>query len=72
MDKELFDDLVAACHEAIEHERGNIQLKSNTVTISNEEIELHQLIHHKISGLSRPNKQRVVGYVDGLLQNQTG
>ena len=39
MEKKLFNDLVAACHEAIEHERGNIKLNSNTVTIADDELE---------------------------------
>ena len=39
MEKELFDELIAACHEAIAHEIGNIKLNSNIVTMSDKEIE---------------------------------
>jgi len=68
MDKELFDDLIAACEEAIEHEKGNIRLKSNIVSIPDEEIEMHQLLFHKVSSLSQPDKQRLIEYADELLQ----
>ena len=70
MSKDLFDDLVSACHEAIEHEKGNIKLKSNIVSVSDEELEMNQLIFRKISGLSKPDKQRVARYADELLQAQ--
>jgi len=72
MSKDLFDDLVAACHEAIEHERGNIKLKSNIVSVSDDELEINQLIFHKIAGLSKPDKQRIVRYADELLQASNG
>ena len=39
MDKDLFDNLIASCNEAIEHEKGNIKLKSTIVTIPDDEIE---------------------------------
>jgi hypothetical protein len=31
VDKELFDDLMASCNEVLEHQRGNIQLKTTTL-----------------------------------------
>ncbi|MCL2197484.1 MAG: hypothetical protein FWB80_01035 [Defluviitaleaceae bacterium] len=68
MRKELFDELVAACNEAIEHERGNIKLESNTVTIPDDEIEISQLFFQKFSNLSQPNRKKVNQYIDELLQ----
>jgi hypothetical protein len=41
MEKELFDDLIASCNEAIEHEKGNIKLKSTVVTIPDERNRNH-------------------------------
>jgi preprotein translocase subunit SecA len=67
VEKELFDDLIAACNDAIEHEKGNIKLKSNTVTISDEEIERNQLFFRQFDNLSEPNKQKAVKYVNELL-----
>ena len=66
MEKEMFDELIAACHEALEHERGNITLKSNTITLSDEEAERHQLFHQNFSRLSDAGKQKVIQYVDEL------
>ena len=33
MKKELFEDLVAALHESIEYEKGNVQLKTTILEI---------------------------------------
>jgi len=38
MEKELFDDLITACNEAIEYEKGNIELKTNIIEIPDEDI----------------------------------
>jgi len=43
MAENLFNDLVAALNEAIEHDRGNIKLNSNVVTIADNELETCQL-----------------------------
>jgi len=72
MEKELFDDLIAACHEAIAHEKGKIKLKSNVVTIPDDDVDFSYLIYQKIAGMTDSNKQRVAGYVDGLLQATNG
>jgi len=45
MEKELFNDLVAALHESIEYEKGNINLKATTLEIPDEEIERNQLFY---------------------------
>jgi hypothetical protein len=42
MEKELFDDLVAALHESIAYEKGDIQLKTTTLEIPDAEIEKNQ------------------------------
>ena len=67
MEKNLFDDLIAACHEAIEHEKGNIKLKSNIITIPDEEIEAAQLLYRKIEGLPDAKKQKAMKYIDDLI-----
>jgi len=68
----VFEDTMQGLQEALAHARGEIQLRTHTVAIDDEDLELHQLISFKMSELSKSNKQRVVGYVDGLLQAQTG
>ena len=66
MEKELFDDLVAACHEAIEHEKGNLKLKSHVVTIPDDEAEASQLLYRKIEGLTEAKKLKAMRYIDEL------
>ena len=68
MEKELFDELIAACNEAIEHEKGNITLNTNTITLTDEEIETSQLLHRKFSMLPENGKQKAMEYLDELLQ----
>jgi len=65
MDKELFDDLVLSLNEAVEYEKGNINLKTTVIEIPDEEI----LFYHIYNKLSEPNKQKAMNYVAGLLNN---
>ena len=66
MEKSLFDDLVAACNEAIEYEKGNIQLKSRTLTIPDDEVVSAQLLFRKIEKLSESKRQKAMRYIDEL------
>lgn len=68
MDKELFDDLIASCKEVIEYNKGNIQLKTTTLEIPDDELEGDNLLWYKITVLPEPKKQKVVSYVDELLR----
>ena len=68
MDKELFDDLIASCREAIEHKKGNLQLKTTTLEIPDEEIERSQIFYQNFERLPETSKQKVMQYVDELLQ----
>jgi len=44
MDKNLFDDLIASCNEVLAYRRGEIQLKTTTVEIPDDELEPSQLL----------------------------
>jgi len=66
MEKELFDDLIASCNEAIEHEKGNIKLKSNVVTIPDEEIEAIS----RFNRLSKKNKHIAMVLINELYQQR--
>jgi len=68
----VFDDIMQGLHEIEEYQKGNISLKSHFVTSSNDEIEMSQLLFRKFSELSELNKQRVVMYMDELLQATIG
>jgi hypothetical protein len=65
MEKELFDDLVLSLNEAIEYEKGNLQLKTTVLEIPDEEIVFYN-IYNK---LSESNKQKAMKYVNELLHN---
>jgi len=69
MDKDLFDDLVSALNEAIEYEKGNIQLKTTTLEIPDEEIERNQLFLQSFEMLTESHKQRAIKYVNELLHS---
>jgi hypothetical protein len=64
----VFDDFMQGLHEIEEHQKGNLQLRTHTVTISDDELDSSLLIYQKLAGMSEIHKQRVAGYVDGLLQ----
>jgi len=66
MEKELFDDLIASCNEAIEHEKGNIKLKSTVVTIPDEEIEAIS----RFNRLSKKNKHIAMVLINELYQQR--
>ena len=68
MEKELFDDLIAALHESIEYEKGNINLKATALEIPDEEIERNQLFYQNFDKLSEPYKRKAIKYVDDLLR----
>ena len=64
----VFDDIMQALHEVEEHQKGNIQLNSNIVSIPDDEIEANQVISRQIRKLSNENKQKVMQYTAELLQ----
>ena len=66
MDNKLFDDLIAACHDAIAYEKGNIQLKSRTIAIPDDEVESAQLLYRKIERLPESARQKAMQYIDEL------
>jgi hypothetical protein len=66
MEKELFDDLIASCNQAIEHEKGNIKLKSTVVTIPDEEIEAI----NKFNRLSKKDKHTAMIFINELYQQR--
>lgn len=68
MDKSLFSDLVSALNEAIEYEKGNIELRTTVVEISDEEIERNQIFYENFDKLPEPHKVKAINYVNDLLQ----
>jgi len=72
MDKNLFDDLMASCSEVLAYRRGEIQLKTTTLEIPDDELEPAQLLFQKIEQLPESAKQKAIQYVDQLLQVAVG
>jgi len=68
MNKELFDDLMTSCNEAIEHEQGKIKLKSKIIEISDDEVAFYS----KYQKLSENAKQAMHIILDEMLQAQSG
>ena len=68
----VFDDIMEGLHEIEEYQKGNIELRTNTVSIPDEDLEIHQLLFHKVSGLSKFDKKKLVQYADELLQASSG
>ena len=61
MDNELFSNLIASCGEAIEHDKGNLELSLNTVTMPDDDII------NKFSQLGENDKYIVRGMIERLL-----
>ena len=64
MEKELFDDLVTALKEAIEHEKGNIKLRSNIHEIYDEKID--EAYFEKFKKLPQLDKLEAMKIIDSL------
>ena len=65
MEKELFNDLIASCNEAIEHSKENITLRSNAITIPDDDIIA------KFGQLGENDKYIVRGMIERLLKPTT-
>ena len=63
----VFDDIMQGLHEIEEYQKGNIELKKHAVSVPSDDLDIHQLLFHKVSGLSQPDKIRLVQYADELL-----
>jgi len=60
----LHDDTLLGLQEALEYARGNLQLKTATVEVADEEIKFYS-IYDK---LSDANKKKLMNYANDLLQ----
>jgi len=67
MEKELFDDLIASCNEAIEHEKGNIKLKSTVLTLPPDD---EREAVSKFYTLSKKNKHIAMVLINELYQQK--
>ena len=64
----VFDDIMQGLHELEEYEKGNIELRTNTIEISDEEWERRQLLWHMMVKLPVSKTQEAVKYMDELLR----
>jgi hypothetical protein len=69
MDNELFDDLMTAVQQAIDYEEGDVsKARSGYLEITEDEIDPSYRIYIKVAEMSALNRQKVGGYIDGLLR----
>ena len=66
MDNDLFDDLATACHEILEYQKGNLNLKSTIVEVSGEEINFYSAY----GKLSKPGRSKAMAYVNDVLSHE--
>ena len=64
MEQNLFDSLVTSLNEAIQYEKGNIELRTNTVEIPDDEFEFY----NAYSKLSDKYKSVAKDIVNDLLR----
>jgi len=68
-EKSVFDDIMTGLHEIEEHLNGDIELRVHTVPQDNDnEVDIDQILWHKIIALREPQKRKLTTYVDELLQ----
>ena len=73
METEMFDDLMLSLNQALDYAKGDTtKARSVAVEIPDEEIDQSYLIYEKITKMSELDRQRVAGYVDGLLESAVG
>ena len=69
MEQELFTDLIQSLNEAVEYAKGDkAKGRSVSITLSDEEISIYQMILRQLGKLSVENRMKVVRYADELLQ----
>jgi len=69
----VHENTLQGLKEALEYVKGDkTKGRSMIVELPDDEIEASYMIYQKIASLSDLNRQRVAGYVDGLLQSVTG
>ena len=69
MEENLFNDLIQSLNEAAAYAKGDkTKGRSMIVSISDEEVELDQMIFQQLEKLSIENKEKVIKYANELLQ----
>ena len=63
----VFDDIMTGLHEIEEYHKGNLELPTRTIASDND-VDIDQLLWHKIIMLQEPQKQQLTMYVDELLR----
>ena len=64
MEKKLFEDLVISLNEAIEHEKGNIKLRTSVREMPDEKTD--EMYCEKFRNLPQPEKLKAMKIIDEL------
>ena len=63
------EDTLQGLKEALEYAKGDkTKCRAMTVSIPDDEIEMNQIFLKKFDSLSKPNKQKVMNFVNELTQ----
>ena len=69
MEQELFADLIQSLNEAVDYAEGDSKkARSESITLSDEEVGMYQMILRQLGKLSAENRMKVIRYADELLQ----
>ena len=68
----VFKDTMQGLQEVLAHARGEIKLKTYTVTVDDEEVERTHAFLQDFYSLSETSKVKAIKYVTELLQEATG
>jgi len=66
----VYEDTLQGLHEALDYLKGDkTKGRSSIVEISDEEIEMSQILWQKIDKLPLASRRKAIEYVDTLLEN---
>ena len=68
----VHEDTLQGLQEALEYVKGNkTKARSMIISLPDNDTDMERLLFQKFVKLSEQNKQRAIGYIDGLLQVST-
>ena len=68
----VHEDTLQGLQEALEYVKGDkTKARSMILSLPDDDTDMERILFQKFVKLSEPNKQRAIGYIDGLLQAST-
>jgi len=68
--RNIYQEIIDEGNNILETGMGDLRrnVRAQNTSLHDDEFDTSYLIYQKIANMSEPNRQRVAGYVDGLLQ----